>query len=214
MQVRVVVVTPFQQNCSVLWCEETKKGAVVDPGGDLDQIEAAIAETGAEVERVLLTHGHVDHAAAAGDLAKKLGIPVEGPHEADRFLIEAAPEQAARYGFGHPSPFLPDRWLNHGDELTVGNLRLDVKHCPGHSPGHVIYHAAAFDIAIVGDVLFKGSVGRTDLPGGNHEQLIHSIRTHLWPLGDEVVFVPGHGPASKIAIERQSNPFVADKLFR
>lgn len=214
MQVQVVVVTPFQQNCSVLWCQETMKGAVVDPGGDLDRIEAAIAESGAAIEKVLLTHGHVDHAAFAGDLAKKLGVQVIGPHIADKFLIERSAEQAASYGFGQAGAFLPDRWLEHGDVVEVGNLRLDVKHCPGHSPGHVIYFCQAFNVAIVGDVLFQGSVGRTDLPGGDHDQLVASIRNNLWPLGDEVVFVPGHGPASKFGIERQTNPFVADRLFR
>lgn len=214
MQVRVVVVTPFQQNCSVLWCEETMKGAVVDPGGDLDRIEAAVKESGATIEKVLLTHGHVDHAAFAGDLAKKLGVPVIGPHIADKFLIEKAAEQAASYGFGQAGAFLPDQWLEHGDVVEVGNLRFDVKHCPGHSPGHVVYFCKKFSIAIVGDVLFQGSVGRTDLPGGDHDQLVASIRNNLWPLGDDVVFVPGHGPASKFGIERQTNPFVADRLFR
>ena len=214
MQVQVVVVTPFQQNCSVLWCQETMKGAVVDPGGDLDQIEAAIADAGIEVEKVLLTHGHVDHAAFAGDLAKKLGVQVIGPHIADRFLIEKSAEQAASYGFGQAGAFLPDQWLEHGDVVEVGNLTFEVKHCPGHSPGHVIFFCKAFNVAIVGDVLFKGSIGRTDLPGGDHDALIQSIRTHVWPLGDEVVFVPGHGPASTILAERQTNPFVADQLFR
>jgi hydroxyacylglutathione hydrolase len=214
MQVRIVVVTPFQQNCSVFWCQETMKGAVVDPGGDLDQIEAAIAESGAAIEKILLTHGHVDHAAAAGKLATRLGVPIEGPHVGDKFLIDALPEQAAKYGFGDADPFQPTRWLKQGDTVTVGNLRLDVKHCPGHSPGHVIYNVEAFRVAIVGDVLFQGSVGRSDLPGGDHDQLVESIRTQLWPLGDDITFVPGHGPASTFAIERQTNPFVADRLFR
>ncbi len=214
MQVRVVVVTPFQQNCSVLWCEETMKGAVVDPGGDLDQIEAAIGESGAAIEKILLTHGHLDHVAFAGDLAKKLGVPIIGPHIADKFLIDKAAEQAAGYGFGNPQTFQPDQWLDQGAVVDVGNLRFDVKHCPGHSPGHVIYFCEQFNIAIVGDVLFKGSIGRTDLPGGDHEALIRSVRTQLWPLGDEVVFVPGHGPASTFQAERQTNPFVADQLFR
>lgn len=213
MQVRIVVVTPFQQNCSVFWCEETMKGAVVDPGGDLDRVEAAIADSGATIERVLLTHGHLDHAAAAGTLAGRLGVPLWGPQIADQFLIEHLPEQAAKYGFGDAEPFTPDRWLEHGDSVSVGNLRLDVKHCPGHSPGHVVYFVEAFRVAISGDVLFQGSIGRTDLPGGDHEQLIDSIRTQLWPLGDDITFVPGHGPASTFAQERQTNPFVADRLF-
>jgi hydroxyacylglutathione hydrolase len=214
MQVQVVVVTPFEQNCSVIWCEETMRGAVVDPGGDLDRVEAAIGQSGATIEKVLLTHGHLDHAAFAGDLARKLGVPIVGPHEGDRFLIEKAPEQAAAYGFGRPQPFLPDQWLKHDDQVTVGNLLFQVKHCPGHSPGHVVYFCERFSIAIVGDVLFQGSVGRTDLPGGDTDTLYHSIRTHLWPLGDDIVFVPGHGPASKFGVERQTNPYVADRLFR
>ena len=214
MQVRIVVVTPFQQNCSVFWCEETMKGAVVDPGGDLEHIQAAIKESGATIEKILLTHGHVDHAAAAGDLAKVLGVPIVGPHKGDKFLIDGLPDQAAKYGFGNPEAFQPDRWLEQGDTVQVGNLKLDVKHCPGHSPGHVIYHVAAFKVAIVGDVLFQGSIGRTDLPGGDHDALINSIRTQLWPLGDDITFVPGHGPASTFVVERKSNPFVADQLFR
>jgi hydroxyacylglutathione hydrolase len=214
MQLRVVVVTPFQQNASVFWCEETMRGAVVDPGGDLERIEEAIADSEATIEKILLTHGHVDHAAAAGDLSQKLGVPIEGPQIADKFLIDHLPDQAARYGFGNPVSFTPDRWLEHGDEVAVGNLRFAVKHCPGHSPGHVIYSIPEYSLAIVGDVLFSGSIGRTDLPGGDHEALIRSIRTHLWPLGDDTVFVPGHGPASKFGIERRSNPFVADRLFR
>ena len=214
MQVRIVVVTPFQQNCSVFWCEETMKGAVVDPGGDLEQIEAAIKESGATIEKILLTHGHVDHAAAAGALAERLGVPIEGPHIGDKFLIDGLPDQAAKYGFGDAEPFQPTLWLDQGDTVMVGNLKLDVKHCPGHSPGHVIFNIEAFKVAIVGDVLFQGSVGRTDLPGGDHDALINSIRTQLWPLGDDITFVPGHGAASTFAIERQRNPFVADKLFR
>jgi hydroxyacylglutathione hydrolase len=214
MQVRIVVVTPFQQNCRVFWCEETMKGAVVDPGGDLDHIEAAIKESGASIEKILLTHGHVDHAAAAGTLAERLGVPIEGPHIGDKFLIDGLPDQAAKYGFGDAEPFQPTLWLDQGDTVMVGNLKLDVKHCPGHSPGHVIFNIEAFKVAIVGDVLFQGSIGRTDLPGGDHEALINSIRTQLWPLGDDITFVPGHGPASTFAVERKSNPFVADKLFR
>ena len=214
MQVRIVVVTPFQQNCSVFWCEETMKGAVVDPGGDLEHIQAAIKDSGATIDKILLTHGHVDHAAAAGDLAKQLGVPIIGPHRADKFLIDGLPDQASKYGFGTPEAFEPDQWLEQGDTVEVGKLKLDVKHCPGHSPGHVIFNIEAFKVAIVGDVLFQGSIGRTDLPGGDHEALIHSIRTELWPLGDDITFVPGHGPASTFAAERKSNPFVADQLFR
>ena len=214
MQVRIVVVTPFQQNCSVFWCEETMKGAVVGPGGELDVIQSAIDESGATIDKVILTHGHVDNAAFAGDLAKKLGVPVIGPHIGDKFLIDKVAEQAASYGFGSPGPFQPDQWLDQGDVVEVGNTKLDVKHCPGHSPGSAIFHAEPFKVAIVGDVLFKGSVGRADLPGGDHDALIAAIRRELWPLGDDVAFVPGHGPVSSFGVERQTNPFVADQLFR
>ena len=214
MKIRIVPVTPLGQNCSVLWCSETMKGAVVDPGGDLDRVERTIADSGAAIEYVLLTHGHVDHAAFAGDLAKKLGVPVWGPHEADLPLIEDAVAQAERFDLGTPGAFLPNRWLDDGDTVTVGNLHFDVKYCPGHSLGHVIFYADAHKLALVGDVLFRGSIGRTDLPGGDHDMLIRSIREKLWPLGDDITFVPGHGPASTFAAERQTNPFVADQLFR
>jgi hydroxyacylglutathione hydrolase len=206
----VVPVTPFQQNCSIVWDEASMRGAVVDPGGDLESIERAIAQSGAAIEKVLLTHGHLDHAAAAGTLAARLGVPIEGPERSDRFLIDGLAEQAARYGMGAVDPFVPDRWLVAGDTVTVGGLAFEVRHCPGHTPGHIILFCAAARFALVGDVLFRGSIGRTDLPGGDSEALIRSIREQLWPLGDDVVFLPGHGPASTFGDERRSNPFVGE----
>ena len=207
---QVVPVTPFQQNCSIVWSEATMAGAVIDPGGDLPRIRAAVGELGVAVEKILLTHGHVDHAAGAGALADLLGVPIEGPHEADRFLIEGLPEQAARFGFGLAIAFEPARWLDEGDEVTVSDLTLEVRHCPGHTPGHVIFFHRPSKLAVVGDVLFQGSVGRTDLPGGDHAALIRSIRTRLWPLGSDIAFLPGHGPMSTFAAERAANPFVGD----
>ncbi len=207
---QVVPVTPFQQNCAIVWSEATMAGAVIDPGGDLPRIRAAAGELGVAVEKILLTHGHVDHAAGAGALAEELGVPIEGPHEADRFLIERLPEQAAQCGFGPARAFEAGRWLDEGDEVAVSDLTLEVRHCPGHTPGHVVFFHRPSNFALVGDVLFRGSVGRTDLPGGDHAAVIRSIRTRLWPLGPDVAFLPGHGPMSTFAAERAGNPFVGD----
>jgi len=206
----VVPVTPFQQNCSVLVCEKTRQAAIVDPGGDVSRIEAALAETGGRLSKILLTHGHLDHAGGTAELATAKGVPVEGPAVGDKFLLESLPEQSRTYGFGNVDGFTPDRWLNDGDKVEVGNEELEVLLCPGHTPGHVVFFSRAQRIALVGDVLFAGSIGRTDLPGGNHRQLITAIREKLWPLGDDVVFVPGHGPTSTFGQERASNPFVGD----
>ncbi len=202
--------TPFQQNCTLIWDDATKVGAVVDPGGDLDRIEAAIREQGVTVEKILLTHGHVDHAAGADELRERLGVPIEGPHQADKFLLDSLPETAANYGLGAARPVTPDRWLDEGDAVTVGGLAFDILHCPGHSPGSVVFVSRDARFALVGDVVFKGSVGRTDLPGGNHEQLIHAIKEKVLPLGDDVAFIPGHGPISTLGAERVSNPFLQD----
>jgi len=210
MRVAIIPVTPFDQNCTLLICEETRRAAVVDPGGDIEQILAAIADEGVSVERILLTHAHIDHAGATADLAAQLGVPVEGPHEGDRFWIDQLPAQAKMFGFPPARAFEPTRWLHQGDVVQVGLVRLDVRHCPGHTPGHVVFYSPADRIAIVGDVLFQGSIGRTDFPGGNHEQLVRSIRENLFPLGDDVTFVPGHGPASTFGDERRYNPFVGD----
>lgn len=206
----IIPVTPFQQNCTLIWDDATKVGAVVDPGGDLDRIEAAIREQGVTVEKILLTHGHVDHAAGADELRERLGVPIEGPHQADKFLLDSLPETAANYGLGAARPVTPDRWLDEGDAVTVGGLAFDILHCPGHSPGSVVFVSRDARFALVGDVVFKGSVGRTDLPGGNHEQLIHAIKEKVLPLGDDIAFIPGHGPTSTLGAERVSNPFLQD----
>ena len=210
----IISVTPFQQNCSILWCAHTNKGAVVDPGGDLERIIDAAAQHDVEIEKILITHGHIDHAGNAAELAEQLDVPIEGPHPEDAFWIDMLSEQGEQFGLEGARPFEPARWLDDGDSVTFGDVELAVLHCPGHTPGHVIFHDARAKVALVGDVLFQGSIGRSDLPGGDHDTLIRSIREQLWPLGDETTFVSGHGPISTFAHERQSNPFVADLLFR
>jgi glyoxylase-like metal-dependent hydrolase (beta-lactamase superfamily II) len=203
----IIPVTPFQQNCTLLWCEKTKKAAVVDPGGDLDNIREAIAQSGVTVEKIILTHGHIDHAGGAAELREDLGVTIEGPHEADRFLLERLAEQGQAYGFPARA-VTPDRWLNEGDTVTIGDLTLNVLHCPGHSPGSIVLVSKDQRFALVGDVLFQGSVGRVDLPGGDGKALIRSIKDKLLPLGDDITFICGHGPMSTIGQERQSNPFL------
>lgn len=212
MKVYIVPVTPFAQNCSILVCEHSRKCAVVDPGGDLDQVLARVRATGAELEKILVTHGHIDHAGAVAELAERLGLPVEGPHPDDRFWIDAMAEQSRMFGLPAARPFEPDRWLAEGDRVRVGDTELQVLHCPGHTPGHVVFSEPISRLAIVGDVLFKGSVGRTDFPRGNYDDLVQSIRRKLFPLGDDVVFIPGHGPTSTFGLERRSNPFVGDQV--
>lgn len=212
MRLAIIPVTAFEQNCSLLWCTKTMRGALVDPGGDLDRLKLGLQRAGVTLEKILVTHGHMDHCGLAGELAKEMGVPIEGPEEGDRFWIEDLESSAARFGL-EGKCFEPDRWLNDGDTVTVGELVLDVIHCPGHTPGHVVFHHAPSGLAVVGDVLFSGSIGRTDFPRGNHDQLIHSITQKLWPLGDGVTFVPGHGPTSTFGTERQTNPFVADARF-
>lgn len=209
----IIPVTPFEQNCTLLWNDKTKKGAVIDPGGDLHRIRDAIAETGVTVEKIILTHGHIDHAGGAADLRDELGVPVEGPHEADKPLLERLPEQARVYGLDGVRAVTPDRWLNEGDTVTVGGMTLEVLHCPGHSPGSVVLFASQDRFALVGDVLFNGSVGRTDLPGGDGAALMSSIKTKLLPLGDDVTFICGHGPASTIGQERATNPFLQEGML-
>jgi len=206
----IIPVTPFQQNCTLLWCEETMRAAVIDPGGDLDIIRQAIKETKVTVDRIWLTHGHIDHAGGAADLRDQLGVPVEGPHRADAFLLDNLAENARAYGLTGARDLVPDRWLEEGEDITVGKLKLSVLHCPGHSPGSVVFFDAAQRFAIVGDVLFRGSIGRSDLPGGDHATLIRSITDKLLPLGDDVAFICGHGPASTIGDERAMNPFLQD----
>lgn len=204
----IIPVTPFQQNCTLLWCEDTRRAAVVDPGGDLDRIRYAIGQSGVSVERILLTHGHIDHVGAAAELKDELQVPLEGPHRADLFLLERLAESGRSYGMLSARNVTPDRWLEEGDQVTVGDIVLDVLHCPGHSPGSVVFVQKEQRFALVGDVLFRGSVGRTDLPGGDHASLIRSIRDKLLPLGDDVAFICGHGPTSTIGAERATNPFL------
>ncbi|RJF94284.1 MBL fold metallo-hydrolase [Sphingomonas cavernae] len=212
LKAAIIPVTPLQQNCTLLWCTETNKGAFVDPGGDLDKLKDAMRQTGVEIEKILVTHGHIDHCGQAGTLAKELGVPIEGPHEADRFWIARLEDDGRKYGVDG-RVFEPDRWLEDGDTCTVGNLTFDVIHCPGHTPGHVVFHHPESKLAIVGDVLFQGSIGRTDFPMGNHQDLLDAITQKLWPLGDDTAFVPGHGPMSNFAHERRTNPFVSDQAM-
>ncbi len=212
LRVSIIPVTPIQQNCTLVWCTATMKAAVVDPGGDLPRIHAAIAQAGVTVEKILLTHGHIDHAGAAKPLAQALGVPIEGPAEADRFWLARLDDDGRQWGI-EGTPFEPDRWLVERDQVTVGELVLDVYETPGHTEGHVIFHHPPSKFALVGDVLFQGSVGRSDLPGGNHKVLIESIVTKLWPLGSETAFVPGHGQPSTFAHERANNMFVSDRAL-
>ena len=210
LRATVIPVTPFAQNCSVVWDDATGRGAVIDPGGDLDRVLAAADEEGVTLEKILLTHAHIDHAGATAELARLRGLPIEGPHPGDRFWIEQLPQQGAMFGLGKSESFEPTRWLGHGDTVTVGDLPLEVLHCPGHTPGHVVFFDRNARVAFVGDVLFAGSIGRTDFPGGDYATLIRAIRENLFPLGDDVRFVPGHGPMSTFGEERKSNPFVSD----
>jgi hydroxyacylglutathione hydrolase len=210
VKVAVIPVTPFQQNCSLVWCESTGKAALIDPGGEPDRLLEAVAKQGLTLDKLLLTHGHIDHVGAAGILSERLGIAIEGPHAEDAFLLEGLPTQCAMFGFPHTAAFRPGRWLNDGDTTTIGDLVLDVLHCPGHTPGHVVFFQQAARTAFVGDVLFKGSIGRTDFERGDHDALLRSIRQRLWPLGDDVRFVPGHGATSTFGWERRHNPFVGD----
>jgi glyoxylase-like metal-dependent hydrolase (beta-lactamase superfamily II) len=207
LKVSTIPVTPFQQNCRLIWNDETKEGVVIDPGGDLPLIRNALAKSGADIERILLTHGHIDHAAAATELAEELGVPIEGPHLADRAMLERMVQQGASYGIA-ARPVAPNRWLAEGDEVEIGGTKFGVLHCPGHSPGSVVFVAPSFKLAIVGDVLFRGSVGRTDLPGGDHAALIAAIKTKLLPLGDDVTFLCGHGPSGTLGEERRTNPYL------
>ena len=213
LKAAIIPVTPLQQNCTLLWCTETMRGAFVDPGGDLDRLKAAAAQAGVTIEKILITHGHIDHCGQAGMLAEELGVPIEGPHEEDLFWISRLQEDGQRYGI-NGRPFTSDRYLVDGDTVTVGKLTFDVRHCPGHTPGHVIFHHPESKLAIVGDVLFQGSIGRTDFPRGNHQDLLNAITQRLWPLGDDTHFVPGHGPMSTFGHERATNPFVSDKVLQ
>jgi len=207
-----IPVTPFQQNCSLLWCDQTHAAAVIDPGGDLDEVLAEAQRLGLKLEQIWLTHAHIDHAGAAGELAQQLGLPIIGPHPGDQFWIDALAQQSQMFGFPQARPFTPTRWLHDGDTVTLGRSSVQVRHCPGHTPGHVVFYSPEIGRAFVGDVLFAGSIGRTDFPQGDHEQLVTSIRERLWPMGDATVFIPGHGPESSFGRERRSNPYVRDPL--
>jgi hydroxyacylglutathione hydrolase len=214
MRIAVIPVTPFQQNCSVIWDPVTLHGAVVDPGGGLDEVLGFVDRQGITLDKILLTHAHIDHAGAVAELTRLARLPIEGPHAGDRFWIEQLAQQGRASGIASDGSFEPDRWLNDGDSVSVGRLELGVRHCPGHTPGHVTFFHAPTRFAIVGDVLFHGSIGRTDLPGGDYAALIHSIRNKLFPLGDDVRFLPGHGPLSTFGEERRHNPFVSDAAVR
>jgi hydroxyacylglutathione hydrolase len=208
LKYHTVPVTPFAQNCSIVWCDETMEAAVIDPGGDLPRLLAEVKRLGLTLKQIWLTHAHIDHAGGTGELARTLGLPIVGPHPGDQFWIDGLPEQSRMFGFPAAEPFKPTRWLADGDTVTVGNCTLAVRHCPGHTPGHVVFHSADIKRAFVGDVLFAGSIGRTDFPQGNHQQLINSITQRLWPMGDDTVFIPGHGPESTFGEERRYNPYV------
>ena len=213
IKIAIVPVTPFQQNCSIIKCEATGRGALVDPGGDIDRILEEVERLDMSPEKILLTHGHMDHCAAAGQLRDRLTLPIEGPQQEDSFWIEKLPESCQMMGVPPVDPFVPDRWLEDGDTVTVGELAFQVLHCPGHTPGHVVFLYPEQKVAWVGDVLFQGSIGRTDFPRGNHAELISSIRDKLFPLGDDISFIPGHGPTSTFGRERATNPFVADRNY-
>lgn len=203
-----IPVTAFQQNCSIVYDEQTRQATVIDPGGDLDLLLAEVERLGLKLEQIWMTHAHIDHAGGTAELAQRLKLPITGPHPGDQFWIDALPEQGAMFGFPPAPAFKPDRWLHDGDTVTLGGHALQVRHCPGHTPGHVVFHSPQMKRAFVGDVLFAGSIGRTDFPQGDHATLIASITERLWPMGDDTVFIPGHGPESTFGRERRSNPYV------
>ena len=210
MQLAVLPVTPFQQNCSVIWCGTTRQAAVVDPGGEVDRILALVEREQLQLVKILLTHGHLDHVGGTGELARRKSLPIEGPQREDLFWISQLELQARMFGFPPVESFIPGRWLEHGDTVAVGEEMLEVLHCPGHTPGHIVFFNRKARFALVGDVLFQGSIGRTDFPRGDHATLIASIRERLFPLGDDVRFLPGHGPMSTFGQERRSNPYVGE----
>lgn len=220
LQYQIIPVTHYQQNCTLLWCDETREAAVVDPGGNIERILSALIERNLTLVKILLTHGHLDHVGGTAALVQATqltpdspAVPIEGPHKDDMFWIGMLPQQAQMMGFATPQNFQPDIFFEEGDQVTFGNIRLEIRHCPGHTPGHIVFFHPETKLALVGDVLFKGSIGRTDFPRGNYEDLVQAIRTRLWPLGDEVKFIPGHGPMSTFGEERMHNAFVADKNF-
>ncbi len=212
LKYKIVPVTPFTQNCSVIWCSDTKLAAIVDPGGEIEKAQKVISDNQLELDKILITHAHLDHAGGTAELARKTGVPIIGPHKDDQFWIDLLPEQCKHFGF-EGEKFKPDQWLSNGDSVTLGKLIFDVVHCPGHTPGHVVFVEKTHALAAVGDVLFQGSIGRSDFPRGNQKELVNSIRDRLFPLGDHIRFIPGHGPMSDFGHERRTNPFVADTRF-
>ena len=203
-----VPVTPFEQNCSIVWCSDTLSAAVIDPGGDLPRLLDTVKKLGVKLEQIWLTHAHIDHAGGTAELARLLNLPIIGPHTGDQFWIDGLPLQSQRFSFPPSETFTPTRWLHDGDTVQIGHCSLQVRHCPGHTPGHVVFYSEEAQRAFVGDVLFSGSIGRTDFPQGNQDHLIASITQRLWPMGDDTVFIPGHGPESTFGRERQTNPYV------
>lgn len=212
MEFTIIPVTPYLQNCSLVW-DTAGRAALIDPGGEIDRLLAEVTTRNLTLKKILLTHGHLDHVGAADELRNRLGMPIEGPERAEQFWLDALPQQAQMFNFPPAQSFTPDRWLNDSDVVEVGALRFEVLHCPGHTPGHVVFFERGTKLAFVGDVLFKGAIGRTDFPRGDHASLIHAIRNKLWPLGDDVRFVPGHGAMSTFGDERRSNPFVGDRVL-
>ncbi|QTW19184.1 MBL fold metallo-hydrolase [Comamonas kerstersii] len=210
LQYKTIPVTAFQQNCSLVWCDQTQEAAVIDPGGDLEAIEWEIDRLGLQLKAIWVTHAHIDHAGGVADLADKYQLDIIGPHEGDQFWIDGLAQQGAMFGFPPSRSFVPTRWLHDGDTVQIGKETLQVRHCPGHTPGHVVFHAPQIERCFVGDVLFAGSIGRTDFPQGNHQQLIDSIVQRLWPMGDATIFIPGHGPESSFGRERKTNPYVGN----
>ncbi|MCG6967654.1 MAG: MBL fold metallo-hydrolase [Chromatiaceae bacterium] len=208
MNIRIIPVTAYEQNCSLLCCESSGMAALVDPGGDPERLLAEVADAGVTLQKILVTHGHFDHAAAVAKMARELDLPIEGPHLDDRFLLDTLPQWCRQFGFPPGEAFTPDRWLCEGDQVAFGEQTLEVHHCPGHTPGHVIFFHRSDRVAIVGDVIFKGSIGRTDFPRGDHQTLLNSIRRRIWPLGDDVTLLPGHGPTTTVGEEKRHNPFL------
>ena len=208
LRYETIPVTPFQQNCSLLWCDETREAALVDPGGYLPKLLQSVQKNNVKLTQILLTHAHIDHAGGTGQLAREHALPVIGPHPGDQFWIDGLQKQAQMFGFAPAENFAPTQWLQDGDTVKVGCWTLQVRHCPGHTTGHVVFYSPDIARAFVGDVLFAGSIGRTDFPGGDHATLINSITQKLWPMGDETVFIPGHGPESNFGQERRTNPYV------
>lgn len=208
----IQTVTPFEQNCTLLWSDDNRSSAIIDPGGDLELIKDAIREHQLIPEVILLTHAHIDHVGGANQLRTELGIPIKGPHIEDRIWLDKLPDQSELFGFERAEPFMPDEWLQQGSILNLGEMKLEVLHCPGHTPGHLVFYVPDENTVFVGDVLFRGAIGRTDFPLGDHQALLTSIRTQLWPLGDQVRVVPGHGPETTIGMERRTNPFLNDRV--